>query len=69
MASYSRHARLRMIQRAISESEVEAVLADYHTHYTDEDGNAIYVGNPGGHRVVVVVRKDTEPPHVITVWD
>ena len=58
-----------MRQRAISEREVEAVLADYHTSYTDEGGNPIFVGHPGGRRVVVVVRLESNPPHVVTVWD
>lgn len=56
-----------MGQRAISEREAERVLAHYHTGYTDEDGNPIYVGNPGGRRVVVVVSLGTDPPHIITI--
>jgi hypothetical protein len=68
-ATYSQHAKMRMLQRRISELEVTAVLEDYHTNYTDEDGNQIYVGHPGSRRIVVVVRKGSDPPHVITVWD
>lgn len=58
-----------MRQRGISEAEVEAVLSDYHTTYTDEDGNPVYIGDPSGRRVVVAVRRGSAPAHIITTWD
>ena len=58
-----------MQERRISEDDVEAALNYYHTSYTDEDGNLIYVGNPGGRRIAVVVRNNSEPAHIITTWD
>ncbi len=58
-----------MIQRDISQEEVETALAEYHTVYTDPKGNPIYIGRPGGRRIKVVVRRGSDPPHVITVAD
>jgi hypothetical protein len=58
-----------MRQRRISEEEVEAVLADYHTEYPDRQGNRIVIGRPGDRRVKVVVAKDSDPPRIITVGD
>ena len=55
--------------RHISEAEVEEVLRDYHTHFTDRKGNAIYVGHPGGRRIKVVVASESSPPLVITAAD
>ena len=67
--TYSRHARIRMAQRSISEEEVEAVLDDYHTSYTDLKGNPVYVGRPSGRHIKVVVRRASNPPHVITLFE
>jgi len=67
--TYSNHARLRMTQRRVSESEVEAVLAEYHTRYHDRDGNDILIAHPGGRRIKVVVAKNSDPARVITVGD
>jgi hypothetical protein len=58
-----------MAQRRITEFEVEAVLADYHTHYHDVEGNDIMIGLPNGRRIKVVTARGTNPPHVITVAD
>lgn len=58
-----------MSQRRISEQEVRATIIGYHTRYRDFDGNHIYIGRPGGRRIKVVVEKDSDPPHVITVAD
>jgi len=63
---YTRHAQRQMKLRRISREEVEEVLSNYHTFYTDRDGNAIYVGHPHGRRIKVVVKKGSEPPKVIT---
>ena len=69
MVHYTRHAREQMAFRRISETEVEEVIRQHHTHYADRKGNNIYVGHPGGRRVKVVVAKDTDPPLVITAAD
>lgn len=66
---YSRHARLRMHHRNITESEVEYVLENYHTSYTDRDGNPILIGEPGGRYIKVVMAKGSNPPLVITTGD
>ena len=58
-----------MAQRQITEGEIEDVLANYHTRYTDRDGNPILIGHPGGRRIKVVVRKDSDPPFIITAGD
>jgi len=66
---YDPHARLRMRERRVTELEVEQVLENWHTRYTDRRGNPILIGHPWGRRVKVVVRKDSDPPYVITVAD
>ena len=66
---YSRHARDRMVQRSISDSEVEEVLSSYDIEYPDREGNRVLIGRPEGRRIKVVVRKDSNPPFVITVAD
>lgn len=66
---YTRHARDQMALRGISEAEVEAVLADFHTEYPDREGNRIVIGRPGGRRVKVVVARGSDPPRVITAAD
>lgn len=58
-----------MAERGIAEREVEAVLAEYHTHYPDKYGNDILIGHPGGRRIKVVVAKDSNPPRIITAAD
>jgi hypothetical protein len=55
-----------MAERHITDEEVEAVLADYHTRYADRKGNPILIGHPNGRRIKVVVGKDTNPPFIIT---
>lgn len=58
-----------MTQRGITETEVEAVLRDYHTDYPDRVGNRILIGRPAGRRIKVVVGKLSNPPFIITVAD
>jgi len=60
------HARLRMRQRAISESDVSTTLSDYHTRYTDRDGNAVYAADIAGRRLRVVIAAGSQPPREIT---
>lgn len=67
--TYTKHARKQMAIRRISESEVEQALVGHHISYTDRVGNPIYVGRVLGRRIKVVVRKDSDPPHVITTGD
>jgi len=64
---YTYHARLRMRQRSISEDEVEAVIGNADTRYTDPDGNPCYVRTISGRRLKVVVEPGSNPPVVITV--
>lgn len=66
---YTKHAKTRMKLRKISREEVVDVISNYHTFYTDREGNAIYVGHPHGRRVKIVVKKGSEPPKVITAAD
>ena len=64
---YSVHARQRMQQRGISEQDVEHVIDNHDTSYTDRDGNPILIGAHQGRRIKVVIRKGSDPPFVITV--
>jgi len=67
--TYTQHAREQMGKRRISDAEVEDVLANFHTSYTDRKGNPIYIGRPNGRRIKVVVVKGSTPPHIITAGD
>lgn len=57
-----------MIDRRISESEVEACWNDHHTDYTDRDGNPNYIADVQGRRIKVVVMKQNNRV-IITVAD
>ena len=58
-----------MEERGISETEIEFVLNNHEIEYTDRDGNRILVAHPDGRYIKVVVRKDSDPPFVITAGD
>ncbi len=64
---YTTHARQRMAQRGVSESEVEDVLANHHASYADPAGNRNYVGHVNGKHVRVVVRGDGNPPPAVVI--
>ncbi len=66
---YTKHARLRMAQRNISEAEVEEVLSNPSYSYTDKAGNPVHVGYPAGRRIKVVVAKGSNPQKIITAAD
>ncbi len=55
---YTQHARERMAQRRVTESNVEEILRDHHITYTDRDGNLNFVGDLNGRRVRVVIVGD-----------
>jgi Domain of unknown function (DUF4258) len=68
--SYTRHALRRMQERSVWDAEVELVISDHHTRYTDRAGNTILIGSPSGRRIKVVLAKDSvDPLVVITVGD
>ena len=69
VCTYTMHARERMAQRQITESEVEATLRDHHTEYLDKKGNLVCIGHPDGRRIKIVIQKDSHPPHIITAAD
>ena len=60
-----------MLERRISESEVEAVLDKPHTTYGDGHGNRSFIGTVNGRRIRVVVRGDPpeDPVYVITAME
>lgn len=58
-----------MVERGISEDEIEAVLSAPHVRYTDIKGNPIYRAEVGGRHIKVVIAKGIDPPRVITVAD
>jgi hypothetical protein len=66
--SLSSHARRRLRERNLGESDIEAVLRQPQKPGRDEEGNPIYRGMVSSIRVAVVVRKASTPPFVITVW-
>jgi len=65
---YMEHARDQMIERRISEAEVEACWNDHHTTYTDKKGNPNYIADVRGRRIKVVVKKQNDRV-IITVAD
>lgn len=65
---YSRHARVRMAERSISEDEVLQVTRDPQVTFTDQKGNPCYVRQIGGRRLKVVVALDDDQ-FVITAID
>ena len=65
---YTEHAQDQMIERRISEAEVEACWNDHHTDYPDKKGNPNYVGDVQGRRIKVVVSKSNSRV-IITVAD
>lgn len=66
--TYTNHARRRMKQRRVSESEVEMCLEDHDLLWTDRNGNPKYSKYIDGRLIKVVVKKDN-PDRVITVED
>jgi hypothetical protein len=66
---YSAHARRRMAQRGLSETDVESVVAHpYRTVRSRRSGNLIYFGRVAGEDVAVVVVPGTVPLRVVTLW-
>lgn len=65
---YTEHARDQMIERRISEEEVEACWNDHLTDYPDKKGNPNYIGDVKGRRIKVVVSK-ADNRIIITVAD
>jgi hypothetical protein len=71
MLIYTLHARKRMLERRITEKEIDYCLQNYHTVYTDPAGNPIYRADlpDGRHIKVVLAAGAAEPRTVITVAD
>jgi hypothetical protein len=57
-----------MIERHISEAEVEACWNDHYADYPDKKGNPNYIGVVRGRRIKVVVSK-SDNRVIITVAD
>ncbi|GEM_PF-4329148 len=64
----SNHARRRLRERDLGESDIEAILRRSQKLERDPEGNQIYRGAIDGMMVTVIVRKASQPPYVITVW-
>jgi hypothetical protein len=65
---YTAHARRRMAERAITETEVETVLDRWETQHTDRDGNPVYGSLVAGRPIRVVVAAGSIPRRIITVY-
>ncbi len=68
MRRFSRHARQRMLERAISEEDVEAVLGNPDVTFADPSGNPCSIREVNGRRIKVVV-KAADTDFVITTID
>jgi hypothetical protein len=68
---YSKHAKLRMIQRGITSEQIETCLSHFHEKYPDTKGNIQFAYRfEDGNLVRVVVKKITEDNWlVVTVKD
>lgn len=64
---YTRHARVRMQQRQISDADVEAVLTMPEITSRDTEGNDAYVKTVGGRWVRLAGVPGSRPPRVVTV--
>ena len=56
-----------MALRGITEAEVELTLSQFDVRYPDRDGNTCYVALRNDRWIRVVVARDTQPPHIVTV--
>jgi hypothetical protein len=64
--SYTSHARKRMLERGITEEEVEYCLSHYDIMSSPANGNPIYRATlPNGKKIKVVVKAKTSNPLVI----
>jgi hypothetical protein len=64
---YTGHARMRMTERSVSETDIAVVLSDPDVRYTDADGNPNFVRFIDGRRIRVVIAAGSSPARVITV--
>ena len=65
---YSLHAVERMMERRITEAEVEFVLNNPVETRLDIKGNSVWVAYPGGRRIKIVVSRDADN-FIITAAD
>ncbi|MHB1416442.1 MAG: DUF4258 domain-containing protein [Chloroflexota bacterium] len=65
---FERHAEDRMLERRITQLDVERVIDDFHTSYRDKKGNVCLVGYlKDGRRLRIVVDDARSPIRVVTV--
>jgi hypothetical protein len=66
----SKHATIRMKERGFTRQDVEFCIQNVETSYADPVGNPCYTCHLADkRRIEVVIRKDSDPPFVITVMD
>lgn len=64
----SNHARRRLRERDLGESDIEVLIRRSPKPERDPEGNTIYRGIIDGMIVTAIIRKASQPPYVITVW-
>ncbi len=64
----SNHARRRLRERDLGESDIEALIRRSRQPERDPSGNNVYRGIIDGMIVTAIIRKASQPPYVITVW-
>jgi len=64
----SNHARRRLRERDLGESDIEALIRRSRNPERDPSGNNVYRGIIDGMIVTAIIRKASQPPYVITVW-
>jgi hypothetical protein len=66
MLRYSHHAQTRMIERNVTNEQIELVHSDPEVTYPDVKGNMCYVRHVDERRIRIVIAID-DPTFVITV--
>ena len=64
----SDHARRRLRERDLGESDIESLIRRSRKPERDSEGNNVYRGIIDGMIVTAIIRKASQPPYVITVW-
>lgn len=56
-----------MAFRVVTDEQIQEIILNHDTSYTDKDGNPCNIRAVGTRRIGVVVRLGSDPPHVTTV--
>jgi len=66
---YTKHARIRMRDRGITEAEILECIQNYRVQHTDKKGNPVFRATISNGRNIKVILQKENPRKVITVGD